>query len=60
MSNEDHIEMRRRFAEEELLQEARRRATERPNVVCARMARDVLQTHMPGEQVDLSGALRVR
>lgn len=36
-----------------------RRPTERPNSVCARMAYEVLQTHMPGEQIDLSAA-RVR
>jgi hypothetical protein len=36
-----------------------RRATERPNHVCARMAHEVLQAHQPGEQTALS-AIRVR
>jgi hypothetical protein len=36
-----------------------RRSTERPNYVCARMAHEVLETHQPGEQTDIS-AIRVR
>ena len=36
-----------------------RRSTERPNYVCARMAHEVLQAHLPDERTDIS-ALRVR
>jgi hypothetical protein len=36
-----------------------RRAAERPNHVCARMAHEVLKAHLPDERTDVS-ALRVR
>jgi hypothetical protein len=39
--------------------DSERRPPERPNYVCARMAHEVLEAHMPGERSDIS-AIRVR